>query len=347
MGSAADPALGVGRARARRDRPLRPGPAALAARQRALLRRHRPGRPLVRRPRLRPPAPRNDPRAPAPATRAPAPPTTYAARSRASPPPAPPPPARRSTSTSRVDPPQEFSVDIYRIGHYGGDGASKITTSPRLSGIVQPPPLTADRTVSCHHWWLSWRLQIPALLEHRRVRGGPHHRRRLPLATSPSRSATTTPPTCSSCCPTSPGRRTTSIRRTAARAPASTTPGTRTGRLLGEERRGRHRLLRPPVRGRRPAPARRPRLRLHPLGRALRLRPRVRRHPRPARRPHRPHPLPRPGLPRPRRVLVDPHAPHRRAGPGRTAPPSSSSPPTPCTGRWSWARPRPASPTAC
>ncbi|GHH57487.1 N,N-dimethylformamidase beta subunit family domain-containing protein [Streptomyces umbrinus] len=60
-----------------------------------------------------------------------------------------------------VDPPQQFSVDIYRIGHYGGDGASKITTSPRLPGIVQPAPLTADRTVSCHHWWLSWRLQIP------------------------------------------------------------------------------------------------------------------------------------------------------------------------------------------
>ncbi|MFF9108110.1 N,N-dimethylformamidase beta subunit family domain-containing protein [Streptomyces sp. NPDC014805] len=61
-----------------------------------------------------------------------------------------------------VDPPQEFSVDVYRIGHYGGDGAAKITTSPRLSGIVQPPPLAADRTVSCHHWWLSWRLQIPS-----------------------------------------------------------------------------------------------------------------------------------------------------------------------------------------
>ncbi|MFD7504232.1 N,N-dimethylformamidase beta subunit family domain-containing protein [Streptomyces sp. NPDC059850] len=61
-----------------------------------------------------------------------------------------------------VDPPQQFGVDIYRIGHYGGHGASKITTSPRLSGIVQPPPLTADRTVSCHHWWLSWRLQIPS-----------------------------------------------------------------------------------------------------------------------------------------------------------------------------------------
>ncbi|GAA2070808.1 hypothetical protein GCM10009801_21860 [Streptomyces albiaxialis] len=60
-----------------------------------------------------------------------------------------------------VNPPQPFGVDVYRIGHYGGDGARKITTSPRLSGIQQPPPLTADRTVSCHHWWLSWRLQIP------------------------------------------------------------------------------------------------------------------------------------------------------------------------------------------
>ncbi|MFF9394725.1 N,N-dimethylformamidase beta subunit family domain-containing protein [Streptomyces griseoluteus] len=61
-----------------------------------------------------------------------------------------------------VDPPQEFSVDIYRIGHYAGHGAAKITTSPRLSGIVQSAPLAADRTVSCHHWWLSWRLQVPA-----------------------------------------------------------------------------------------------------------------------------------------------------------------------------------------
>lgn len=38
-----------------------------------------------------------------------------------------------------VDPPQPFSIDVYRIGHYGGTGAAKITTSPRLAGIVQPP----------------------------------------------------------------------------------------------------------------------------------------------------------------------------------------------------------------
>ncbi|WP_445402818.1 N,N-dimethylformamidase beta subunit family domain-containing protein [Streptomyces sp. LE64] len=61
-----------------------------------------------------------------------------------------------------VNPPQQFGVDVYRIGHYAGDGAAKITTSPRLAGIVQPAPLAADRTVSCHHWWLSWRLQVPS-----------------------------------------------------------------------------------------------------------------------------------------------------------------------------------------
>jgi hypothetical protein len=60
-----------------------------------------------------------------------------------------------------VDPPQEFTVDVYRIGHYGGDGAALVSASPRLSGIVQPAPLAAGRTVSCHHWWQSWRLQVP------------------------------------------------------------------------------------------------------------------------------------------------------------------------------------------
>jgi hypothetical protein len=61
-----------------------------------------------------------------------------------------------------VRPAQEFTVDVYRIGHYGGAGARHVSASPRLSGLVQPAPLVADRTVSCHHWWMSWRLQIPA-----------------------------------------------------------------------------------------------------------------------------------------------------------------------------------------
>jgi hypothetical protein len=61
-----------------------------------------------------------------------------------------------------VDPPQQYAIDLYRIGHYGGHGAAQMTISPRLSGIVQPTPLAAGRTISCHHWWQSWRLQVPA-----------------------------------------------------------------------------------------------------------------------------------------------------------------------------------------
>jgi len=61
-----------------------------------------------------------------------------------------------------VNPPQEFTIDVYRIGHYGGAGARHMAASPNVSGLVQPAPLVAGRTVSCHHWWMSWRLQIPA-----------------------------------------------------------------------------------------------------------------------------------------------------------------------------------------
>ncbi|GAA1924785.1 hypothetical protein GCM10009716_36320 [Streptomyces sodiiphilus] len=60
-----------------------------------------------------------------------------------------------------VDPPQPFTIDIYRIGHYGGDGATLLTRSPELMGSRQPAPLVAGRTVCCHHWWLSWRLPVP------------------------------------------------------------------------------------------------------------------------------------------------------------------------------------------
>ncbi len=222
-GGGADPALGVGRARARRDGPLRPGPrcpgCAAASTTSTTPARSSPGTST-------PPSARA---AAAPLPHASGPRTADDVHRQ----------IKGFTSTGAaapgeaidfhitVDPPQQFCVDIYRIGHYGGDGAAKITTSPRLSGIVQPPPLTADRTVSCHHWWLSWRLQIPVVLERRRVRRRPHHRRRLPLPHplhGPRR-----PPGRPAARParTSPGRRTTSTRRTAAPAPASTTPGTR------------------------------------------------------------------------------------------------------------------------
>ncbi|MET8556396.1 N,N-dimethylformamidase beta subunit family domain-containing protein [Streptomyces sp. NPDC004959] len=61
-----------------------------------------------------------------------------------------------------VNPPQPYSMDFYRIGHYAGAGASKIASTPRLQGLTQPEPLLADRTVSCHHWWRTWRQQIPS-----------------------------------------------------------------------------------------------------------------------------------------------------------------------------------------
>ncbi|MCX4747595.1 phosphoribosylamine--glycine ligase [Kitasatospora sp. NBC_01287] len=61
-----------------------------------------------------------------------------------------------------VHPPRDFLVDVYRIGHYAGAGAQHMTASPLIHGLQQPAPLVVGRTVSCHHWWHSWRQQIPA-----------------------------------------------------------------------------------------------------------------------------------------------------------------------------------------
>lgn len=61
-----------------------------------------------------------------------------------------------------VNPPRDFTIDVYRVGDFGGRGARLLARSPRLPGLCQPAPLIAGRTVSCHHWWLSWRLRIPA-----------------------------------------------------------------------------------------------------------------------------------------------------------------------------------------
>ncbi|GAA1966744.1 N,N-dimethylformamidase beta subunit family domain-containing protein [Kitasatospora viridis] len=61
-----------------------------------------------------------------------------------------------------VNPPRDFLVDVYRIGHYAGAGAQHMNASPLIPGIQQPAPLVVGRTVSCHHWWHTWRLQIPA-----------------------------------------------------------------------------------------------------------------------------------------------------------------------------------------
>ncbi|NYI05222.1 N,N-dimethylformamidase beta subunit family domain-containing protein [Allostreptomyces psammosilenae] len=70
-------------------------------------------------------------------------------------------PGERLDFKITANPPQNLTMDWYRIGHYGGNGAHRVGGSPRLSGIVQPEPLVAGRTVSCHHWWRSWRLSVP------------------------------------------------------------------------------------------------------------------------------------------------------------------------------------------
>nr|WP_245834278.1 N,N-dimethylformamidase beta subunit family domain-containing protein [Streptomyces aidingensis] len=61
-----------------------------------------------------------------------------------------------------VDPPGPFTVTVHRIGHYAGAGSRRFVTGPVLKGTRQPDPLVVGRTVSCHHWWCSWRLPVPA-----------------------------------------------------------------------------------------------------------------------------------------------------------------------------------------
>ncbi|MFI9721187.1 N,N-dimethylformamidase beta subunit family domain-containing protein [Streptomyces sp. NPDC052396] len=61
-----------------------------------------------------------------------------------------------------TDPPSPFTVRVHRVGHYPGHPTAQVAVSPRLPGLVQPDPLVVERTASCHHWWLSWRLRVPA-----------------------------------------------------------------------------------------------------------------------------------------------------------------------------------------
>ncbi len=91
--------------------------------------------------------------------------------------------------------------------------------------------------------------------------------------------------------PAAPGHHVAGVQPLPGGRPHRRQPLPRLGRERPAARRGgrrHHGLLRPPVRGRGSPAARGPRLRLHPLGRALPLRPRLRRCPRSARRPHRP-----------------------------------------------------------
>lgn len=71
-------------------------------------------------------------------------------------------PGERIDFRVTVEPPQEFTVDVYRIGHYAGAGARHLLRTPQMPGARQPAPMVVAHTVSCHHWWLSWRLPVPA-----------------------------------------------------------------------------------------------------------------------------------------------------------------------------------------
>lgn len=59
-----------------------------------------------------------------------------------------------------VTPAQHYTVEVYRLGGYGGAGARLVQQSPALPGAPQPAPET-DRagTVQCR-WARSWRLRI-------------------------------------------------------------------------------------------------------------------------------------------------------------------------------------------
>lgn len=61
-----------------------------------------------------------------------------------------------------TEPAQSFNIAIYRLGWYGGAGARQVTSSPTLSGVRQPDPVTdpANGMIYCP-WSSSWTLKVP------------------------------------------------------------------------------------------------------------------------------------------------------------------------------------------
>jgi hypothetical protein len=62
-----------------------------------------------------------------------------------------------------TDPARSFTVEVYRLGDYGGLGARRTAASPALPGVRQPDPATDRATgmVGCA-WQASWTLEVPA-----------------------------------------------------------------------------------------------------------------------------------------------------------------------------------------
>ncbi|MFY1687027.1 N,N-dimethylformamidase beta subunit family domain-containing protein [Plantactinospora sp. WMMB782] len=60
-----------------------------------------------------------------------------------------------------VAPAQQYRIQIYRVGHYGGPGGRLVATSPWLAGRRQPPPTVAAQTRMVHcDWPVGWRLRV-------------------------------------------------------------------------------------------------------------------------------------------------------------------------------------------
>src|SRR5712671_840013 len=57
-----------------------------------------------------------------------------------------------------------FSIDIYRLGYYGGMGARKVASIPTVTGQNQPACLTvaATQLVDCGNWTVSTAWTVPA-----------------------------------------------------------------------------------------------------------------------------------------------------------------------------------------
>ncbi len=60
-----------------------------------------------------------------------------------------------------ADPPQEFTIEIFRMGYYGGRGARLMKTLGPFQGQTQPPPPIGPRSVRECHWQPTTRLDIP------------------------------------------------------------------------------------------------------------------------------------------------------------------------------------------
>ena len=114
-----------------------------------------------------------------------------------------------------TDPPAKFTIEIFRMGYYGGRGARLMTTLGPFSGKAQPLPPVGPRRLRECRWEPAAELTIPADWPSGVYLGRLSHASRTTTGSTPGRAtsssscATTGRPTSSSSAPTTPGRPTT------------------------------------------------------------------------------------------------------------------------------------------